>query len=131
MGQRMIDEYLSVTKTQTCSDFRETAEKIATVGLKLFLNTTASVTDWSPDGTSCSLVLDSNPLSDFVQLPEELQSLKYNNIICGVIEGALEMVNIQVECDCVRDIVQGDQATELRLQLIESRSEQYPFKDDD
>ena len=44
MGQRMIDEYLATTKTTRCVDFRTTAEKVATVGLKLFLNATASVT---------------------------------------------------------------------------------------
>lgn len=43
MGQRMIDEYLATTGTTRCVDFKTTAEKVATVGLKLFLNATASV----------------------------------------------------------------------------------------
>ena len=43
MGLRMIDEYLATTGTTRCVDFKTTAEKVATVGLKLFLNATASV----------------------------------------------------------------------------------------
>lgn len=131
IGTRLIDEYLAVTKTTSCSNFQETADKIATVGLKMFLNATASVSDWNTEGTACSIVIQGNPLTDFVQLPDDLQSLQYNNIICGVIEGALDMINIQVECECSKDTLQGDPSTELRLVLIESRAEQYPFKEDE
>lgn len=97
----------------------------------MFLNATASVSDWNTEGTACSIVIQGNPLTDFVQLPDDLQSLQYNNIICGVIEGALDMINIQVECECSKDTLQGDPSTELRLVLIESRAEQYPFKEDE
>lgn len=37
-------------------------------------------------------VLDDNPLVDFVELPENCNALKYCNVLCGVIRGALEMV---------------------------------------
>ena len=58
-------------------------------------------------------MLEENPLADFVELPEHLQDLRscvsstppllrirhswrrYSNIYCGVIKGALEMVNIR------------------------------------
>jgi len=36
-----------------------------------------------------------------------------------------------VECECSKDTLQGDPSTELRLVLIESRTEQYPFKEDE
>lgn len=62
------------------------------VGLKMFLGVTASVTNWDADGTSCSLVLEDNPLVDFVELPDTCQGLYYCNILSGVIRGALEMV---------------------------------------
>lgn len=126
----MIDEYLAITKTKSCADFTETAEKIASVGMKLFLNVSATVSGWNPEGTSCSIVIQENPLTDFVQLPNDLESLQYNNIICGVIEGALDMINIQVECECVKDVLRGDPTTELKLLLIESKTEAFPFKDD-
>jgi hypothetical protein len=37
-------------------------------------------------------ILEDNPLTDFVELPEQLSALKYSNLLCGVIRGALEMV---------------------------------------
>ncbi len=38
-------------------------------------------------------VLPDNPLADFVELPEEYKGeLKYSQLLCGVIRGALEMV---------------------------------------
>ena len=33
-----------------------------------------------------------NPLTDFVELPEEYRPLCYSNMLAGVIRGALEMV---------------------------------------
>jgi hypothetical protein len=131
IGQRLIDEYLAKTKTTRCSDFRDTADKIAKVGFKMFLNTTAAVTGWNAEGTECRLVLDDNPLADFVELPEQLTSLRYSNLLCGVVRGALEMVNIEVECEFVKDALRGDDTTEMRLKLVAAHAEQYPFKDDD
>lgn len=37
-------------------------------------------------------ILEDNPLADFVELPEQLAGLKYSNLLCGVIRGALDMV---------------------------------------
>lgn len=37
-------------------------------------------------------VLTDNPLADFVELPDEYRSLRYSNLLPGVIRGALEMV---------------------------------------
>lgn len=62
------------------------------VGFKMFLGVTASVTNWDAEGTCCSLVLEDNPLVDFVELPDTCQGLYYCNILSGVVRGALEMV---------------------------------------
>lgn len=35
-------------------------------------------------------ILEDNPLTDFVELPEGCQNLIYCNVLCGVIRGALE-----------------------------------------
>jgi hypothetical protein len=63
------------------------------VGFKMFLGVTASVTNWDADGTCCSIVLEDNPLVDFVELPDTCQGLYYCNVLSGVIRGALEMVS--------------------------------------
>jgi len=52
------------------------------------------VANWSTDEKSFSLILDENPLADFVELPEDgpFDKLWYSNVLCGVLRGALEMV---------------------------------------
>lgn len=63
------------------------------VGFKMFLGVTASVSNWDPEGTTCSIILEDNPLVDFVELPDTCQGLYYCNILSGVVRGALEMVS--------------------------------------
>lgn len=52
-----------------------------------------TVANWNQTGDEFSLILDQNPLTDFVELPEDHPNLLYSNILCGVIRGALEMVS--------------------------------------
>lgn len=106
----------------------------------------------SNSGFDAQQVLEDNPLVDFVELPSNCSSLKYCNVLCGVIRGALEMVricsptlcrfglhfthlnlqvNIRVECTVAKDTLKGDDATELHLKLLSQEAESYPFKDDD
>ena len=42
------------------------------------------------------MILDNNPLTDFVELPSELAALNYCQMICGIIRGALEMVQLEI-----------------------------------
>jgi hypothetical protein len=59
----------------------------------MFLGITANVTTFDQKAQSFVLVLEENPLLEFVELPTHLKDkLLYNNIICGVLRGALEMV---------------------------------------
>jgi len=62
----------------------------------MFLGVTASVANWDADRTGCSLILEDNPLVDFVELPETCQGLYYCNVLCDVNRGALEMVRVQL-----------------------------------
>jgi len=45
--------------------------------------------------------------------------IKYSNIYCGVIRGALEQVSMKVECDFVKDVLKGDEVNEIRVELKE------------
>ncbi|KAE8125627.1 hypothetical protein FH972_020410 [Carpinus fangiana] len=101
------------------------------VGFKMFLGVTASVTNWDADGTCCSIVLEDNPLVDFVELPDTCQGLYYCNILSGVIRGALEMVSMKTEVTWVRDMLRGDDAFELQVKLLKQVPEEYPYKDDE
>lgn len=58
----------------------------------MYLGITPSITNWSPAGDEFSLILENNPLVDFVELPDNHSSLIYSNLLCGVLRGALEMV---------------------------------------
>lgn len=114
----------------TCRDFEETAESIAKVGFKMFLGVTANVTNWNKDKTQFSLVFSDNPLNDFVELPDKMKKLNYSNILCGVIRGALEVMQMRVDCSFVRCPLQGDDTSEIRVTLKEMLKEEAP-KDDD
>lgn len=63
------------------------------VAFKMYLGITPSITNWSPAGDEFSLILENNPLVDFVELPDNHSSLIYSNLLCGVLRGALEMVS--------------------------------------
>jgi hypothetical protein len=77
------------------------------------------VTRWRDDGRQCSLIFKQNPLAEFVELPYELYELDYNILICGAIRGALQMLQMSVECQLVKDEVKGSPESEIRLTLKE------------
>lgn len=117
IGVRLINEFLAKSGVSNCSNFRETADTIAKVGLKMFLGVTADVTSWNSESSAFSLVLSENPFIEFVELPPHLTDLHYCNILCGVLKGALEAVEVQIECKIVKDALKGDDVTEFRVEL--------------
>ncbi|CAA0841766.1 Transport protein particle (TRAPP) component [Striga hermonthica] len=131
IGVRLVDEFLAKSNVARCVDFRETAEVIAKVGFKMFLGVTASVSNWDSEGTTCSLILEDNPLVEFVELPDTCQGLRYCNILSGVVKGALDMVSMKTEVTWLRDMLRGDDVFELQVKLLKQISEEYPYKDDE
>ena len=64
------------------------------------------------------MILQENPLSLFVELPEEYKdTLQYTIIYCGVIRGALEMLNYKVDCTLVKSTLRGDDVDEIKVDL--------------
>lgn len=133
IGIRLIEDFLSKTGTGRCVSFKETAEVISKIGFKIFLNITPAVTNWSSDGKTFSLILDENPLAEFVELPDDGKAVKelwYSNVLVGVLKGALEMVQLEVEAHFVSDVLRGDSSTELRLKLIKILKDEIPAGED-
>ncbi|KJE94127.1 BET3 family protein, variant [Capsaspora owczarzaki ATCC 30864] len=130
IGIRLIEEFLARTNTGKCQDLKETAEVISKVGFKMFLGITPTVTGWDAEGREFSLMFDENPLTEFVELPESHKQLRYSNILCGVLRGALQMIHMKVETEFVRDTLRGDDATEMRIRLLEILQDQAPPGED-
>jgi hypothetical protein len=68
------------------------------MGFRLFLGVTPSITNWSPACDEFSLQFETNPLTEFVELPDHCLNLKYANVLTGVIRGACEMVKLSAIC---------------------------------
>ena len=84
-------------------------EVLAKKAFKMFLGVYAEVADWDSEGKTCSLILNENPLNDFVVLPPNIKNeLWYSNVLTGIIRGALEMINLKVRATFEKDTLRGD-----------------------
>lgn len=97
MGMRLIEDFLARTSASRCVEMRETADRIQQA-FRMYLNIQPVITNWSPALDEFSLQFETNPLTEFVELPSDLGNLRYSSIITGCIRGALEMVQLEVQC---------------------------------
>ena len=100
------------------------------LAFKLFLNVSPTVTGWSSTSDEFSLVFDTNPVAEFVELPDNCYNLRYANILAGAVRGALEMVHIEVAVWFVQDTLKGDNVTEMRVKFVRKIEDSVPPGDD-
>lgn len=117
IGIRIVDEFLAKSGVASCQTFRETADVIAKVAFKMFLGITTEVSNWNAESSAFSLIFFENALIDFVELPPQYSELHYSNVLVGVLKGALEMLQLEVEVKFVKDMLKGDDSNELRVEL--------------
>ena len=79
-------------------------------------------------GDEFSMVLEHNPLVEFVELPPQWSRLCYSQAICGAIRGALEAMHMEVQVALVSDV---PNPTELRLKFRRVLHESIPAGDED
>lgn len=115
IGIRCVDEFLAKSNAPYCKSLADTAEVLARTAFKMFLGITADVVHHSP--TSFSVTFQENPLSLFVELPEQYKELEYSILYCGVIRGALEMLNYKVDCKFEKSPLRGDELHEIKVEL--------------
>ncbi|GMM54986.1 TRAPP complex core subunit [Maudiozyma humilis] len=131
IGVRLIEDFLARTALPRCEDMVRTSEVISKCAFKVFLNISPKVTNWSANKEAFSLVINDNPLSDFVELPmDAMKGLWYSNVLCGVLKGALEMVQLDCDVAFVSDILRGDQLTEIKIKLNRVLKDEIPIGED-
>lgn len=147
IGNRLIEEFLSISLIERCNNFKETAEVISKIGFRMFLNISPIISNWSIDEQTFQLTFEENPLAEFVELPDEYDEeeennsssnikgnargeLWYSNILCGVLKGCLEMVQLECEVWFVSDVLRGDDNTSIKVRLINILRDEIPVGDD-
>jgi len=125
VGVRLVEDFLAKSRQGRCKNMQETSE-VLREAFRQYLNITPQITNWNAAQDTFSLVLDSNPLTDFVELPSEFSGLSYCQFLCGVIRGALEMVQLDTQVTIVKDNLKGSSQTEIRVAFVKKLVDALP-----
>ena len=127
IGIRLIDDFLAKSCLPPPKTFDEAISIITNNALSFYLGVGAKKELVKTDNNMIDtnqqyeyrIYFNDNPLNDYVELPDKFKGLWYSNMICGVIRGALEAINIKVECKYTKDTLKNNDSNEIRIKLIE------------
>ena len=127
IGIRLIDDFLAKSCLPPPKTFDEAISIITNNALSFYLGVGAKKELVKTDNNMIDnnqqyeykIYFNDNPLNDYVELPDKFKGLWYSNMICGVIRGSLEAINIKVECKYVKDTLKNNDSNEIRIKLIE------------
>ena len=124
MGIRCIEEFLaksaaeqqgvSVGAALKSQLFADTAE-LMKASLKMFLG--VAVESSIKSDTSYTLAVVDNPLTIFVELPDDRSDLEYSQLLCGMVRGMLEMLQYDVTCKMIQSQLKGSEINEMLVDL--------------
>ncbi|KRX04217.1 NO signaling/Golgi transport ligand-binding domain [Pseudocohnilembus persalinus] len=119
IGRRIIDEYLA-KENKICRDYQQMAETIAKNAFDMFLGVKGQVDQFKIEDNgkniSFNIILQDNPLVDFVELTENNQNLEYCNIICGILRGSLATLMVIAKVFYIKDVLKGDDKSIIRVE---------------
>ncbi|CCK69726.1 TRAPP complex core subunit BET3 KNAG_0C06320 [Huiozyma naganishii CBS 8797] len=131
LGVRLIEDFLARTALPRCDTFLKTSEVVSKCAFKIFLNLTPEVAHWNAARDSFDLVFGENPLAEHVELPPGASGqLWFSNVLCGVLRGALEMVQLDCDVEFVSDTLRGDMSTDIRVKLNKVLRDEIPAGED-
>lgn len=121
IGNRLIDEYLAKTETGACKNFKDVGVKLISA-FKMFFGIEAKLN--MKNNQEFTILFNENPLAENVVVPDKYKGLAYSNLICGIIKGALDAVNMRVKVyfirDCIGNVNQvGEPNFEIKVELEE------------
>ena len=117
IGIRIIDDFFAKYGINPPATFKDSIDILKNYAFKYYLDINAEIS--TINQKEYGLIFQDNLLNDFVELPEKYNDLWYSNILCGVIRGAYEAINIKVECKYNKDTLKGHDYNEIRIKLID------------
>lgn len=66
-------------------------------GFVVYFGVQPQIANWSEDGCEFSVILNDNPLADFVEVPAEHKGLLFSSLVAGALKGALETVCVRLD----------------------------------
>lgn len=137
MGTRLVDDFyarcltqspLTVSLEQPCKNLKEAMTVISKVACKMYFGISAKLSDWKEDETQVTLSLEKAQnaliqdigivfpaLCDILENSNEKDDFYYCQMYCGLLRGALEMVQIPVTCQLLKSDQPG--TMEIRISL--------------
>ncbi|CAJ0942986.1 unnamed protein product, partial [Mesorhabditis belari] len=127
MGIRLADDFLSKQAgVPKCTDCRQMAETLSKNVIPAYLGVSATVNNWESGDREFSLQIENNPLTEFVEVPQDLTSLHYSQMIAGAIRGGLEAVHIKVTTTAIETPTN----TVIKVKFIEVLKDNLPAGED-
>lgn len=119
IGIKLSDEFISTFMIDNCKDISDIGYKLGVESFKHYLNIESKIK--IIDKKEFIINFNNNPFEKNLELSEEHDSLVYSNIICGIISGALDNINIYSNCNFEKS-TSSDYFYQIRVQFYKKNN---------